>query len=44
MPNSRLKVLVLRYIESEGSDFVSYSEGALFSQSLSAKHLVESVS
>lgn len=44
MTNSRLKELVLRYIESEGSDFVSYSEGVRFSQSLSVKHFVGSVS
>ena len=44
MTNSRLKALVLRYIESEGSDFVSYSEGVFVSQSLSAEHLVGSAS
>ena len=44
MINSMLKALVLRYIESEGRDFISYSEDVLFSQRLFSRHHIDGVS
>lgn len=44
MTNSRLKALVLRYIESEGRDFISYSKDVLFSQGLFPTHHLDGVS
>lgn len=44
MINSMLKALVLRYIESEGRDFISYSEDVPVSQRLFSKHHIDGVS
>ena len=44
MINSMLKALVLRYIESKGRDFISYSEDVPVSQRLFSRHHIDGVS